>query len=105
MPSSNPSSARRAKGANPDAAAALPPPESFEQAVEELETLVHRMEGGELSLEDSLAAYRRGTELVTFCRKSLAEVQQQVRVLEGDLLKAFDTDEPEAGHRTGEVDA
>ena len=55
------------------------------------------MEGGELSLEDSLAAYRRGTELVTFCRRSLAEVQQQVRVLEGDLLKAFETDAPEAG--------
>ena len=68
------------------------PPASFEQAIGELEALVQRMEGGALSLEDSLAAYRRGAELVAFCRKALAEVQQQVKVLEGELLKPFDVD-------------
>lgn len=66
---------------------------SFEEAIGELEALVQRMESGALSLEDSLAAYRRGTELVTRCRGALAAVQQQVRVLEGELLKPFD---PEA---------
>lgn len=63
---------------------------SYEQAVEELEALVEKMEGGALSLEDSLAAYKRGAELVAHCRKVLADVQQQVSVLEGELLKPFD---------------
>ena len=52
------------------------------------------MEGGELSLEASLAAYRRGAALVGACRQSLAAVRQQVRVLEGELLRPF---EPDAG--------
>lgn len=63
---------------------------SYEQAVEELEALVEKMESGALSLEDSLAAYKRGAELVAHCRKVLADVQQQVSVLEGELLKPFD---------------
>lgn len=68
---------------------------SFEEAIGELETLVQRMESGALSLEASLAAYRRGAELVAFCRKSLAGFQQQVKILEGDLLRPFDV-EPDA---------
>ena len=71
-------------------AADLPAPDSFESAMAELENLVHRMEGGELSLEQSLAAYRRGAGLVAWCRQSLSAVQQQVKVLEGDLLKPFE---------------
>lgn len=63
---------------------------SYEQAVEELESLVEKMESGALSLEDSLAAYKRGAELVAHCRKVLSDVQQQVSVLEGELLKPFD---------------
>lgn len=58
----------------------------------ELETLVQQMESGELPLEASLSAYRRGTELVVFCRDSLARVQQQVSILEADLLKPFEGD-------------
>ena len=58
----------------------------------ELEDLVQKMESGALSLEQSVAAYRRGAELVVFCRDSLARVQQQVSILEGDLLKPFEAD-------------
>lgn len=67
-------------------------PESFELALAELEELVRRMEEGELTLEGSLAAYRRGALLVTYCRQSLTAVQQQIRVLEGDLLRPFDAE-------------
>ena len=67
-------------------------PASFEAALGELETLVQKMEAGTLGLEQSLEAYTRGAQLVTFCRDSLAKVQQQVKVLEGDLLKPFDAD-------------
>lgn len=65
-------------------------PESFERALGELEQIVQRMESGSLSLEESLGAYRRGASLVAWCRRSLADVQQQVRILEADLLEPFE---------------
>jgi exodeoxyribonuclease VII small subunit len=55
----------------------------------ELEQLVARMEAGELPLEASVAAYRRGSELVKFCAGQLDKVDSQVKVLEGDMLKPF----------------
>ena len=70
-------------------------PASFEEAVAELESLVQSMESGSLALEQSLAAYRRGALLAAHCRRLLADVQQQVKVLEADLLKPFDA-APEA---------
>ena len=69
------------------ATAALPA--SFEQAMEELEQLVARMEAGELPLEASVAAYKRGSELVKFCAAQLEKVDSQVKLLEGDMLKPF----------------
>ena len=60
---------------------------SFEQALAELEKIVARMESGELSLEQSLAAHKRGLELARFCQQRLESAQQQVKVLEGDILK------------------
>lgn len=62
---------------------------SFETAMADLEQLVADMESGKLSLEESLAAYKRGAELMSFCRTRLEEAQQQVRVLEGSVLKEF----------------
>lgn len=65
-------------------------PVAFEAAVGELEAIVQRMEAGTLSLEESLAAYRRGAELVARCRETLAAVQRQVRILEADLLRPLE---------------
>jgi exodeoxyribonuclease VII small subunit len=62
---------------------------SFEAAMSELEGIVADMEAGKLSLEHSLTAYQRGAELLAFCRGRLDDAQQQVRVLEGDVLKPF----------------
>jgi exodeoxyribonuclease VII small subunit len=62
----------------------------FEQALSELERLVHQMENGSLSLEQSLASYKRGVTLVASCRESLNSARQQVKILEGDLMKPFD---------------
>ena len=62
-------------------------PLSFEQALAELEKIVARMESGDLSLEQSLAAHKRGLELARFCQQRLETAQQQVKVLEGDILK------------------
>ena len=67
-------------------------PESFEGAMAELAQLVTRMEGGQLPLEASVAAYARGSELVRYCAAQLEKVEAQVKVLEGDMLKPFGTD-------------
>ncbi len=63
--------------------------QSFEAALAELERVVADMESGKLTLEDSLAAYKRGAELLSFCRSRLDDAQQQVRVLEEGALKDF----------------
>ncbi len=68
-------------------------PASYEAALSELEELVARMESGALSLEDSLAAYRRGAALVTHCQQQLETVEQQVRVLDGEILQPLSTTE------------
>jgi len=62
-------------------------PASFEKALAELEKVVSQMEGGNLSLEQSLAAHKRGLELAAYCQEKLASAEQQVKVLEGDVLK------------------
>ena len=54
---------------------------NYEQAFSELEQIVGQMESGQMSLEDSLTAYKRGNSLLEFCQKSLANVEQQVKIL------------------------
>ena len=60
---------------------------SFETALAELESLVEKMETGELSLEDSLAAFERGVKLTRHCQSSLKAAELKVKVLteSGDL--------------------
>lgn len=58
----------------------------FEEALAELETLVRRLEQGELPLEESLAAFERGMALVKQLGTRLDDVTQRVEV----LLRAAD---------------
>ena len=69
------------------------PPQSLEAALAELEKIVSSMEEGELPLERSLAAYRRGAELLKYCQAALQDAQQQVKVLEDGILKDFKSDD------------
>ena len=71
---------------------------SFESAMAELEQLAAKMESGELPLEASVAAYKRGSELVQFCAAQLERVEKQVKVLEGDMLKPFATEDEDEEH-------
>ncbi len=73
----------------PTASADGEPPRSFEAALAELETLVAGMESGTLTLEQSLAAHRRGLELTRYCQRTLADAQQQVKVLENETLASL----------------
>jgi exodeoxyribonuclease VII small subunit len=69
---------------------------TYESALAELESIVARMEDGQLSLEQSLTAYKRGAELLKFCQAQLADAQQQVKVLEAGVLKNFAGDDDDA---------
>ena len=71
---------------------------TYEGARSELESIVARMEDGQLSLEQSLAAYKRGAELLKFCQTQLADAQQQVKVLEAGTLKNFAGDDDDDQH-------
>jgi exodeoxyribonuclease VII small subunit len=79
----------RAEAAGPESAGADAGAPSFEAALAELEGIVARMEAGELTLEQSLAAYKRGADLLQLCQGALRDAQQQVKVLEEGLLKDF----------------
>ena len=62
-------------------------PVGFEQALAELEAIVARMESGELTLEQSLTAYKRGAALLQYCQLALKDARQQVKVLESGVLR------------------
>ena len=56
----------------------------FEASLAELESLVQQMEQGDLTLEDSLAAFERGILLTRGCQTALAQAEQKVNVLMQD---------------------
>jgi exodeoxyribonuclease VII small subunit len=62
----------------------------FETALAELEDIVSSMEGGKLELEASIAAYKRGMELMKHCQAQLADAEEQIRILENGEFKDVD---------------
>jgi len=70
---------------------------NFEKDLQELEDLVEKMEGGDLSLEDSLVHFERGIVLTRACQKALTEAEQKIQILlaEGgsQKLQPFSSDE------------
>lgn len=76
--------------ANASSAAPVPAlPASYEAAVQELEGLTNRLESGQLPLDQLLAGYQRGAQLLKFCRDKLEAVETQIKVLEGAELKPW----------------
>lgn len=64
-------------------------PDTYEAALEELEQLIGRIENGQLPLEQLLAGYERGAELLAFCRGRLEAVENQIKVLDEGTLKPW----------------
>lgn len=56
-------------------------PESFEDALHQLEDLVARLEADEVPLEESLTAFEKGQKLLRFCEAKLAKAEQVLRQL------------------------
>lgn len=71
----------------PKATPALPA--SYEAALDELEQLIGRIESGQLPLEQMLAGYERGAQLLAFCRSRLEAVENQIKVLDESSLKPW----------------
>jgi exodeoxyribonuclease VII small subunit len=69
----------------PASAAAIAP--SYEAALGELDRLVTATDAGQLPLDRLLESYKRGAELLTFCRQRLEAVEQEVKVLEDGQLR------------------
>ena len=70
----------------------------FEAAIAELETIVKKLEEGDLPLEQSLVLYERGVQLSRFCHSSLEKAERRIEILNerGELkpAPATFTDEP-----------
>jgi len=82
MPKANPSPAKA------QAEQALPP--SYEEAVQELEALLAKLESGQLPLDQLLHHYQRGASLLAYCRERLAAIETQISVLDEGALKPWD---------------
>ena len=87
VPSSSTSSTPPANASSAAPAPALPA--SYEAALQELEGLTSRLESGQLPLDQLLAGYQRGAQLLKFCRDKLEAVETQIKVLEGAELKPW----------------
>ena len=74
------------------AAAAAPP--AFEAALAQLESLVTRLEAGDLPLNEALRTFEQGVRLTRECQGALAAAQQKVQLLlqRGDQLVVEDID-------------
>lgn len=88
--------ARKTPTDTPDTAAdTASPVADFEQSLDALERLVEKMEQGQMSLEDSLAAYERGVGLYRRCQQALEQAELRVRLLS-------DPEQPEAAEPFGD---
>jgi exodeoxyribonuclease VII small subunit len=63
---------------------------SLEKSLEDLESLVERLESGDLSLEDALKEFERGVKLTRECQAALKDAEQKVEI----LLKKTEHGEP-----------
>ena len=71
-------------------------PESFESAMGQLETLVSKMESGDLSLEESLEAFEKGVHLTRFCQDQLQKAELKIQELnsKGEIIRIDQENEP-----------
>lgn len=58
--------------------------EDFETSVSKLEDIINEIEEGKVSLEDSIKRYQDGMKLIVQCQQKLADVEQQIKILDQD---------------------
>lgn len=60
---------------------------SYEQAIEELEELVQKLETGNLTLEESVQLYEQGVELSALCRQKLEDAELKIKTIQSGKEK------------------
>ena len=55
---------------------------TFEEAMRELEKLVDSLDKGEVSLDEAIAAYDRGSQLKDYCQKKLQEAKMKIETIQ-----------------------
>lgn len=65
-------------------------PGSYEAALAELDSLVKRMESGQLPLDEMLTHHQRGVDLLAYCQEKLQALDQQIQVFESGQRKPLD---------------
>lgn len=69
---------------------------TFEDAMTKLETIVERLEDGEVPLEESIALYKEGMELSKWCHDKLKKAEDQLTlIMKEDSFKPFAIEEEE----------
>jgi exodeoxyribonuclease VII small subunit len=77
---------------------------SFEQALARLEKIVQELEGGELTLEETLVRYEEGSRLATECARRLEEAEQRIKILSAASETSTDAQEEETDEEEDEED-
>lgn len=67
-------------------------PHSFEASLSELEAIINAMEIGQMTLQETLDAYKRGIALLRHCQTTLDSAEQQTRILENGVLRDLEAD-------------
>ena len=75
--------------ASPSAPSPTDTPANYEAALAELESLVQRLESGQMPLAELLTGYRRGADLLAYCRAQLDAVETQIQVLDNGALQPW----------------
>ena len=57
---------------------------TYEQQLQQLETLIEQLENGDLSLDQTLAAYEQGVALIRACQQQLEQAEQRIQLLAHD---------------------
>lgn len=65
---------------------------SFEEMLSELEILVNKLENGDITLDEALETYKKGTLLASECAKLLDSAEKQIKILVSDGDKLTETD-------------
>jgi exodeoxyribonuclease VII small subunit len=81
---------------------------TFEEAVQELEWIAHKLEDGSLNLDEAISRFERGTELKKFCQDKLEEAERKIEILQksdsGKSTKKVKKKKVKIKEDTGEID-
>ncbi len=68
---------------------------SFEQAINELEEIIKKLEEGRLPLEEAVISFERGTELKKICEEKLKNAQLKIEMLNSEQVESYSSSKSE----------